>query len=120
MVKLDRINISNEGLTKFFSPIEAQIMEVLWINEKLTTSEITTKTGILPLSCVAGTLDRLVKAGFAKREVNKSGQKVRYIYSATEPMDKTASTITKKVLDSLVDTFGKVAIENFHTYNNKK
>ena len=79
MVKLDRINISNEGLTKFFSPIEAQIMECLWKNEKLTTSEITTKTGILPLSCVAGTLDRLVKAGFAKREVNKSGQKVRYI-----------------------------------------
>jgi len=119
MVKLDRINISNEGLTKFFSPIEAQIMEVLWINDKSTTSEITTKTGI-PLSSVAGTLDRLVKAGFAKREVNKSGPKVRYIYSATEPMDKTASTITKKVLDSLVDTFGKVAIENFHTYNNKK
>jgi hypothetical protein len=35
-------------------------------------------------------------------------------------MDKTVSTITKKVLDSLVDIFGKVAIENFHTYNNKK
>ena len=119
MVKLDRINLSNEGLTKFFSPIEAQIMEVLWTNEKSSTPEITVKTGI-PLSSVAGTLDRLVKAGFAKREVDKTGQKVRYLYSATESMDKTANAITKKVLDSLVDTFGKVAIENFHTYNNKK
>jgi predicted transcriptional regulator len=119
MVKLDRINISNEGLTKFFSPIEAQIMEVLWTNEKSITPEITVKTGI-PLSSVAGTLDRLVKAGFAKRELDKSGQKVRYLYTATESMDNTANTITKKVLDSLVDTFGKVAIENFHAYNNKK
>jgi len=119
MVKLDRINLSNEGLTKFFSPIEAQIMEVLWTNEKSTTPEITEKTGI-PLSSVAGTLDRLVKAGFAKREVDKNGQRVRYLYSATESMDNTANTITKKVLDSLVDTFGKVAIENFHTYHNKK
>jgi len=115
MVKLDRINLSNEGLTKFFSPIEAQIMEVLWINEESTTPEITEKTGV-PLSSVAGTLDRLVKAGFAKRTMDKSGHRVRYLYSATESMDKTANTITQKVLDSLVDTFGKVAVENFHTY----
>jgi predicted transcriptional regulator len=119
MVKLDRINISNEGLTKFFSPIEAQIMEILWANKESTTPEITEKTGI-PLSSVAGTLDRLVKAGYAKREMDKKGQRVRYLYSATESMNNTANTITKKVLDSLVDTFGKVAIENFHTYNNKK
>jgi len=119
MVKIERINLSNEGLTKFFSPIEAQIMEVLWINEKVATPEITEKTGI-PLSSVAGTLDRLVKAGFAKREIDKSGTKIRYLYSATESMDNTANTITKKVLDSLVDSFGKVAIDNFHTYNNKK
>lgn len=119
MVKLDRINISNAGLTKFFSPIEAQIMEVLWTKEDVTTPEITEKTGI-PLSSVAGTLDRLVKAGFAKREIDKSGHRIRYLYSATESMENTANTITQKVLDSLVDTFGKAAIENFHTYNNKK
>lgn len=119
MVKLDRINLSNKGLTKFFSPTEAQIMEVLWTNEKSTTPEITEKTGI-PLSSVAGTLDRLVKAGFAKRDMDKNGQRVRYLYSAAESMDNTANTITKKVLDSLVDTFGKVAVENFHTYDNKK
>ncbi|WP_269851265.1 hypothetical protein [Methanosarcina horonobensis] len=43
MVKLDRINLSNEGLTKFFSPIEAQIMEVLWTTEESTTPEISEK-----------------------------------------------------------------------------
>ena len=119
MVKLDRINLSNEGLTKFFSPTESRIMEILWENEEVTTPEITERTGI-PLSSVAGTLDRLVKAGFATRKLDKSGPKIRYLYSATESMDNTANTITKKVLDSLVDTFGKVAIENFHAYNNKK
>jgi predicted transcriptional regulator len=118
MVKLDRINLSNEGLTKFFSPIEAQIMEVLWTNGESTTPEITEKTDI-PLSSVAGTLDRLVKAGFAQRKVDTNGQRVRYLYSATESMENTANTITKRVLDSLVDTFGKVAIENFHTYHGK-
>ena len=119
MVKIDRINISNEGLTKFFSPIEAQIMEVLWKNDELMTSEITKKTNI-PLSSVAGTLDRLVKADFAQRRVENQGQRVRYIYSATTTADNAATTITTRILDSLVDTFGAVAIENFSSYKKSK
>lgn len=119
MVKIDRINISNEGLTKFFSPIEAQIMEVLWENNEMMTSEITKKTSI-PLSSVAGTLDRLVKADFAKRRLEKNGQRVRYIYSATTTADSAASAITTRILDSLVDTFGVAAIENFSNYKNNK
>ena len=118
MVKLDRINLSNEGLTKFFSPIEAKIMQALWENDGLTTPEITERTYI-SLSSVAGTLDRLVKAGFATRELDKSGPKVRYLYSASDSMENTANNITRKVLDSLVDTFGKVAIDNFHKYNDR-
>ena len=119
MVKLDRINLSNEGLTKFFSPIEAQIMDVLWAHDELMTSQITEKTEI-PLSSVAGTLDRLVKAGFAKRRVDKESGRVRYVYSAAASADLTADEITNRVLDSLVDTFGKVAIENFYNYRSKK
>ncbi len=119
MVKLDRITLSNEGLTKFFSPTETRIMEVLWENDEVTTPEITEKTDI-SLSSVAGTLDRLVKAGFATREVDKSGQKIRYLYSASDSMDDTANNITRKILDSLVDTFGKVAIDNFHKYKDEK
>lgn len=119
MVKLDRINLSNEGLTKFFSPIEAQIMDVLWSHDELMTSQITEMTEI-PLSSVAGTLDRLVKSGFAKRRVEKNKNRIRYVYSATTSADNTANEITNRVLDSLVDTFGKVAIENFYNYRNKK
>ena len=119
MVKVDRINISNKGLTKFFSPIEAQIMEVLWENNEMMTSEITKKTNI-PLSSVAGTLDRLVKADFAKRKVDKNGQRVRYIYSATTTANNAANAITTRILDSLVDTFGAVAIENFSNYKKNK
>ncbi|KAF5419264.1 MAG: putative transcriptional regulator [Candidatus Methanocomedens sp.] len=119
MVKVDRINISNEGLTKFFSPIEAQIMEVLWENNEMMTAEITKMTGI-PLSSVAGTLDRLVKADFAQRRVENQGKRVRYVYSATTTADNAANAITTRILDSLVDTFGAVAIENFSKYKNDK
>ena len=118
MVKIDRINISNEGLTKFFSPIEAQIMEVLWEHDEMMTAEITKMTAI-PLSSVAGTLDRLVKADFVQRRVEHQGSRVRYVYSATSTAEKAASAITTRILDSLVETFGAVAVENFSKYKGK-
>ncbi len=119
MVKLDQINISNRGLTKFFSPIEASILSTLWKEGEMTTSELTEKTKI-PLSSVAGTLDRLVKAGYAARHVEKINDRVRYVYAPVFSEEEAATEITTKILDSLVDAFGHVALENFSKYSDKK
>lgn len=44
----------------------------------------------------------------------------RYIYSATTTADNAATAITTRILDSPVDTFGAVAIENFSSYKKNK
>lgn len=119
MVKLDQINISNDGLTKFFSPIEAAILKSLWNEGEMMTSELTEKTKI-PLTSIAGTLDRLVKAGYADRRVDKVNGRVRYVYAPVYTEEEMATEITTKIMDSLVDTFGSVAIENFSKYSDKK
>jgi len=119
MVKLDQINISNDGLTKFFSPIEAAILRSLWSEGEMMTSELTEKTKI-PLTSIAGTLDRLVKAGYTVRRVDTVKGRVRYVYAPVYTEDEVASEITTKIMDSLVDTFGRVAIENFSKYSDKK
>ena len=119
MVKLDQINISNEGLTKFFSPIEAQILKTLWIEGEMMTSELTEKTSI-PLTSIAGTLDRLVKAGYASRRIDSVNGRVRYVYAPVYTEEEVANEITTKILDSLVDTFGPLAVENFSKYSDKK
>ncbi|MCL7414914.1 MAG: BlaI/MecI/CopY family transcriptional regulator [ANME-2 cluster archaeon] len=118
MVKIDRINLSNEGYTKFFSPIESQIMETLWDMGDMTTSQITENTNI-PLSSVAGTLDRLVKAGYVDRDVQNVKGRVRYMYMPTSSRGDVACDITNRVLDSLVDCFGELAVENFSKYKSK-
>jgi len=119
MVKLDQINISKDGLTKFFSPIEAAILKSLWNEGEMMTSELTEKTKI-PLTSIAGTLDRLVKAGYASRRVDNVSGRVRYVYAPVYTEDEVGSEITTKIMDSLVDTFGRVAIENFSKYSDKK
>jgi DNA-binding MarR family transcriptional regulator len=119
MVKLDQINISNDGLTKFFSPIETVILRTLWIEGEMMTSDLTEKTKI-PLTSIAGTLDRLVKAGYAARRVNNVNGRVRYVYASVYTEEEVASEITTRIMDSLVDTFGHVAIENFSKYSDKE
>jgi len=119
MVKLDQINISNDGLTKFFSPIEAAILRALWSEGEMTTSELTGKTNI-PLTSVAGTLDRLVKAGYTTRRTENVNGRVRYVYEPVFSEEEAASEITTKILDSLVEAFGPMAVENFSKYSDKK
>lgn len=94
-------------------------MKTLWSEGDLMTSELTEKTKI-PLTSVAGTLDRLVKAGYAARRMENVNGRVRYIYTPVFSEEEAASEITTRILDSLVDAFGPLAVANFSKYSDKK
>jgi predicted transcriptional regulator len=110
MVKVDRINLQKEGLTKFFSPNEAKILELLWERKAMTSAEISEESGDLSHAVVAGTLDRLVKSGFVERKLDEGGNRLRYIYSPVGGRDEVGLRISERVIDSLFDTFGDVTL----------
>ncbi len=111
MVKIERISLEKEGITKFFSPNEARMMELLWKKERMTSSEIKNELDDLSLACVAGTLDRLVKSGYANRKIDETKNRVSYIYSPMGNKEKVGDKISEKVLESLVDAFGSSALD---------
>jgi predicted transcriptional regulator len=111
MVKIDRISLYKQGLTKFFSPNEVRILEVLWDGDQMTSSEICEQLDDLSLACVAGTLDRLVKSGFAQRSIDKTESRVRYLYSSVGDREEVGLRISEKVIDSLVETFGYSTVD---------
>ena len=88
-------------------------MELLWEKEPLTSLEIQDRMDDLSLPCVAGTLDRLNRAEFVRRELNTSKEKVRYTYYASRSRDEVGALISERILDSLVDTFGPVVMDTF-------
>ena len=120
MVKIERISLENKGLTKFFSPNESRIMELLWKNQKMTSSEIKKILDDLSLACVAGTLDRLVKSGFANRKIDENNNRISYIYSPIGNKEKIGNIISEKVIESLVDTFGTSTINNIGKIKKKR
>ena len=112
MVKLERISLEKKGLTKFFSPNEVRILELLWKKKKMTSTEIQDECNDLSLACVAGTLDRLVKSDFVNRKIDENGHRVRYIYSPIGNREKIGVRISEKIIESLVDTFGTSTIDS--------
>ncbi|UCG69503.1 MAG: BlaI/MecI/CopY family transcriptional regulator [Thermoplasmata archaeon] len=116
MVKFTRINIENEGLTKFFSPNEVRILQILWEKESMTSSDINGCINDLSLACIAGTLDRLVKSGFVKRELVDSEKKVKYMYRPAYSKDEIGSQISERIIESLIDTFGDTVTDTLGKY----
>lgn len=113
MVKLDRIHLEQEGLGKFFSPIEVRILEILWRKPEITSSEIQKRCPDLSLPCVAGTLDRLTKSGFVERENEDEGGRARFLYSPATTLQETGIKISERIYESLVDTFGTSVMDAF-------
>lgn len=113
MVKIDRVQLDEKGLMKFFSPIEVRILELLWKQRRMTSAEIQRYCSDLSLACVAGTLDRLVKSGFVKREIDRGAERFRFAYSPTTTKKEAGMKISEKILESLVDTFGTSVVDAF-------
>ncbi|UCF08557.1 MAG: BlaI/MecI/CopY family transcriptional regulator [Thermoplasmata archaeon] len=116
MVKFSRINIENEGLTKFFSPNEVRILQLLWEKGSMTSGDIRECTEGLSLACIAGTLDRLVKSGVVKRELLDTETKVKYLYKPAQTREEIGSQISERIIESLIDTFGDTVTDTLGKY----
>lgn len=120
MVKISRIGLDNNGLTKFFSPNEVKIMEIIWKNNEITSSQIQKECTDLSLPCVAGTLDRLVKSGVVSRRIDANNKKIRYIYYSETTKDELGEQISERVFESLYETFGDAVTNSFGKFKEKK
>jgi DNA-binding PadR family transcriptional regulator len=79
----------------------------------MTSPNIQKELKDLSLGCIAGTLDRLVKSGFVRRNIDENGTRVRYIYYPTTDRHEAGLRISEKIMDAIVDTFGESAIDQF-------
>lgn len=119
MVKISRIDIDKNGLTKFFSPNEVRIMELIWKRGRITSSGMQKELNDLSLPCIAGTLDRLVKYGIVGREIDESEKKIKYIYYPKNTREEVAVQISERVIERLIDAFGDLVIDSLGKYKSK-
>lgn len=105
------------------SPLENNIMRVLWKNENMRVRDVQKKLGKnVPLTSVAVLLDRLHDKKIVSRKASIGQGGNHYIYSPLLTQENFQRSIVEETVDKLIDAFGPAAVSYFDERfkNNKK
>lgn len=117
MPKNERISLSEPGMSKFLSGIELRVMEYMWSRQgPAKSSEIAAAIGGVKITTIAPILDRLTECGLLKRVLDESGGRFRYLYTAAGTREQAQRALVDRVAESLVASFGHVAVAAFSKY----
>lgn len=95
-----------------FGSLEKEVMECIWEIEKASVRDVyfcLKKTRKIAYTTVMTIMTRLTQKGFLVRRLEGKA----YIYSPKKSKEQTAKNIIKKIVDSLVDQYGKEAVTAF-------
>lgn len=98
------------------SPLENEVLKVLWPDKKMRVREIHTKLNgkKVALSSVAVILDRLHDKGIVARKIETARGGVRYVYYPTQDKSAFEKSVVEKTVNKLIETFGTNAVSYFN------
>lgn len=100
------------GLNRFFGPLEAKIMEILWDAEELSIKEVQQQlekdSKPVAFNTVMTVMNRLVDKGILQKRM----QGRLSIFRPIQPKDDFIEEQSKKLTENLLDEFGGVVINH--------
>jgi predicted transcriptional regulator len=110
------LNIKNfkyneEGLLRFFGPLEAKIMEILWDGNEQSIKEVQQRLeqdNPINFNTVMTVMKRLIDKGILEKRVHGRLSLFRPVQSKEEFIDEQS----KKLTENLLDEFGGVVINH--------
>lgn len=101
-----------EGLQTVFSPIESEIMGIMWREKRATARTVHTllkSKHNVNRSTVNVTMKSLCKRGLLSSSISKGKGGLKYVYKVKVSRRKFEREVVGKVLDSLLKSYGKTA-----------
>lgn len=105
------------------SPLESDVLKILWLNKKLRVREIYNKLKNkrkVALTSIAVILDRLYERSLVNRALETTRGGIRYIYSARKDKKQFERSIVEKTINGLIKNFGDTAVTYFNERFSKK
>jgi len=110
-VKIRKFNMQESGLNRFFGPLEAKIMDILWCRESMTIKEVQTlleKDKPTNFNTVMTVMNRLVDKGILqKKPVGRSSY-----YNPIQTREEFINNQSKEMTHELMDEFGSVVVSH--------
>jgi len=117
MVMFSRIRLQRKGLETLLSPLEADILKILWSEKEVRVRDVYNKLKgkrKVALTSVAVILDRLHKKKLVTRNIQVGRGGYHYIYLTKITRADFESSVVAKTVDKLVENFGDVAVNYFY------
>ncbi|RBW68386.1 BlaI/MecI/CopY family transcriptional regulator [Bacillus taeanensis] len=106
---IKKFNYSGEGLSRFFGPLEAKILELLWEGEELSIKEVQNRLEAekpVNFNTVMTVMKRLVDKGvLEKRTCGRTS-----LFKPIQSKEEFFEAQSKKLTENLLDEFGGVVI----------
>ena len=103
--------MNENGLNRFFGPLEAKIMEILWNNEEMTIKDVQRvleQEKMTNFNTVMTVMNRLVEKGILqKRSEGRSS-----LYKPVQSRIDFLNAQSKEMTHELMDEFGNVVVSH--------
>jgi predicted transcriptional regulator len=107
--------MKGEGLNRFFGPLEARIMAILWSSEGLTIKEVQSilnQESPISVNAVMTVMNRLVDKGHLKKTLSGSGRTQAARFSTVQTREQFLSDQTKEVSQGLIQEYGSLVVNH--------
>lgn len=114
-MKLHHFKLKESGLNRFFGPLEAKIMEILWegreMEQELSIKEVHKKLESekqISFNTVMTVMNRLVEKGFLQKRSSGRTSLFQPVQSKSDFMNDQSKELTNE----LMDEFGSLAVSH--------
>lgn len=110
-MRIQHFKLNEQGLNHFFGPLEAQVMDIVWVHEQVSIKqvhEVVCKEKGLSFNTVMTVMNRLVEKGYLKKKRVIKG----YIYKAVQNKEEFLQEQTKEMTRELVGEFGDLMVNH--------
>jgi predicted transcriptional regulator len=110
-----RFSPMKDGLVKVLGPLETEIMQILWQDDRSTVKKVHRRLSQqreIAYTTVMTTMSRLAEKGV----LNRHREGLAYVYTPAITEGDFVSMVVRQVLDGLLDDYSETAIEYMVDY----
>ncbi|MCG8351653.1 MAG: BlaI/MecI/CopY family transcriptional regulator [Chloroflexales bacterium] len=110
-----RFSPTKDGLVKVLGPLETEIMQLLWQEERSTVKKVHRKLAQqreIAYTTVMTTMSRLAEKGV----LNRHREGLAYVYTPAITEEEFVSMVVRQVLDGLLDDYSDTAVDYMVDY----
>lgn len=106
-----KFKINESGLNRFFGPLEAKIMDILWNDVEMTikdVQQVLDREKMTNFNTVMTVMNRLVEKGILEKRAEGRSS----LYKPVQSREEFLSEQSKEMTTELMDEFGNVVVSH--------